>query len=90
MEPLPSLSITFRMYSWSKWGGGTSGLVKEELDEWYCQSCGEKQVRTLPSYMIPMDETQRDYVRVCSDCKAKAHAKKITFCWDLLRIIKHI
>lgn len=95
---LPSCSITFHnqygnhlpLQGWSKWGGPIYGLLKEELDEWYCQICGEKQVKILPSYMFPMDVTQRDYVRVCSDCKAKAKSKHVTLCWDLLRIVKGI
>jgi len=78
------------MYGWSKWGGATQGLVKEELDEWYCQVCGEKQTKTLPSYMIPMDLTQRDFARVCSDCKAKAKVTKVVIFWDLLRIVKAV
>jgi hypothetical protein len=78
------------MYGWTKWGGATQGLVKEELDEWYCQCCGEKQIKVLPSYMFPTDTTQRDFIRVCSDCKAKAHAKSIRLCWDLLKLIKEI
>jgi hypothetical protein len=90
MEELLSLSITHKMYGWTKWGGATQGLIKEELDEWYCQVCGEKQIKTLPSYMFPMDVTQRDFSRVCSDCKSKAHAKHIVIFWDLLRVVKSI
>lgn len=78
------------MYGWSKWGGGTEGLVKEELDEWYCQSCGEKQLKTFPSYMIPTDEAQRDYIRVCAECKAKTYGQRVIFSYQLLRIIRKI
>ena len=87
-DSLPSLSITRKMYGWTKWGGPTNGLVKEELDEWYCQTCGEKQLKTLPSYMIPLDMAQRDYVRVCSSCKAKAKARSVTFYSELVVVIK--
>jgi hypothetical protein len=88
MESLLSVSITGKMYGWTKWGGATQGLIKEELDEWYCQICGEKQIKTLPSYMFPMDCTQRDFSRVCTDCKAKAHVRHVVIFWDLLKIIK--
>jgi hypothetical protein len=86
----PSLSITHMMYGWSKWGGGTQGLAKETLDEWYCQACGEEQIKGLPSYMIPVDTTRRDFVRVCASCKAKAISHQISLCFDLLRLLKEI
>lgn len=78
------------MYGWSKWGGGTKGLSKETLDEWYCQVCGEKQTSILPSYMFPMDCSQRDFARVCAYCKAKARINHINLFWDLVKIIKKI
>jgi hypothetical protein len=83
-----SLTITHRMYGWSKWGGAREGLVKEDLDVWYCQSCGEKQLRILPSYMFPVDELGRDFVRVCSLCKAKSIIKKLSKFGELLRLIR--
>lgn len=76
--------------TWTKWGGGGYGLLKESLDEWYCQVCSEKQVRVLPSYMLPMDETQRDFIRICSLCKAKATIKRVTLCWELIKIVKSV
>jgi hypothetical protein len=90
IDTLPSLSITMRMYGWSKWGGGSEGLVKEELEEWYCQSCGEKQLREFPSYMIPVDKAQRDYIRVCVWCKAQSVMNNLTFCQELLKLMKKI
>ena len=92
----PSTSETFHnqygnhlpKQSWSRWGGGSYGLLKENLEEWYCQVCGEKQLATLPSYMFPMDEFNRDFVRVCTECKAQATVKHVNVCWALINIIK--
>ena len=88
MEQYITVSITHKMYGWSKWGGAREGLVKEELDIWYCQTCGNKQLGVLPSYMFPVDDLGRDFVRVCSICKAKAIIKHLT-CWqELLSLIR--
>ena len=87
-ESMMSLSITCRMYGWSKWGGAREGLVKEDLDEWYCQTCGQRQIKILPSYMFPTDDTQRDFVRVCTMCKAKSllfHLDELSELLDLLK-----
>lgn len=73
---------------WSKYGGGIYGLLKEELDEWYCQICGDVQVKILPSYMFPVDESKRDFVRVCSTCKAKADLNHLTVLNELIFLIK--
>lgn len=85
-EALMSLTITQKMYGWTKWGGAREGLVKEDLEVWYCQTCGEKQLRILPSYMFPMDDEDRCFVRVCSMCKAKSLLKHISRLADLLRL----
>ena len=79
------LTITKRMYGWTKYGGAREGLVKEDLEIWYCQVCGEKQIRVLPCYMFPMDNTQREFVRVCSMCKARTIMDKVTKLEELLR-----
>lgn len=63
------VSITKQMYGWSKHGGGRHGAVFEDLDEWSCQCCGEKQLRGFPAYMIDFDGDQREFVRVCAFCK---------------------
>ena len=72
------------MYGWSKWGGGNKGLVKEELDEWYCQSCAEVQRRGLPSYMI--ETAEREFVRVCSKCKNRMVKKNLKDYYDLIKM----
>ena len=64
-----SISITKQMYGWTKYGGARKGVVKETLDTWYCQVCGEKQTRGLPAYMYHIGD--RDYIRVCSKCWSK-------------------
>jgi len=90
---LLSLSITMKMFSWTKWGGGDHSLIThtdKEEEEWYCQVCGEEQNKVLPSYMIPVDYDQRDYVRVCASCKAKGFHEHSDILWDLLKLIKGI
>ena len=70
------------MYGWSKYGGGNKGLVKEELDEWYCQSCSEIQQKGLPSYMVEL--ATREFARVCSRCKHKMIQKRLRNYWSLV------
>lgn len=86
----PSISITKMMYGWTKWGGGTYGIAKEDLPEWFCQICGDKQIRALPSYMFPIDISLRDFVRVCTGCKATAKINKLSFMHQLLKFIRNI
>lgn len=63
------MNLTKKMYGWSKYGGGTHGALIEDGDEWTCQSCGDVQSKELPSYLVPLDESDRDFMRVCADCK---------------------
>ena len=74
------------MYGWSKWGGGNQGLVKEELDEWFCQSCAKPQRKGLPSYMV--ESAEREFMRVCSSCKHKMVQNHIRNYWRLLGYIR--
>jgi len=74
------------MYGWSKHGGRNFGLVMEELNEWYCQVCQEKQTKDLPAYYIPVDEDEREFVRVCSKCKNIAEQNNICYLPDLLKL----
>lgn len=87
-EQYTSISITRKMYGWTKWGGAREGLVKEDLEEWYCQCCGEKQIKVLPSYMFPVDEFERDFIRICTVCKARSIAKKLRKFEELLRLLR--
>lgn len=81
-----TLTITQKMYGWTKWGGARSGLVKEDLDVWYCQVCGREQIKILPCYMLPLDG-EREYVRICTLCKAKSIMKKLSKWEELLRLM---
>ncbi len=83
---MPRIAITRLMYGWSKWGGGNQGLVKEELDEWYCQSCSEMQKKELPSYMV--ESATREFMRVCAKCKNVMVRSNIRSYWKLLNYIR--
>jgi hypothetical protein len=61
-------SITQMLYGWSKWGRGNFGIFREITEEWNCQICGERQIIGLPQYFFPMDDSRRDFIRVCSSC----------------------
>ena len=76
------------MYGWTKWGGAREGLVKEDLDVWYCQTCGEKQIKCLPSYMLPTDDTGREYIRICTICKAKSLLKHLSKWQELIKLLE--
>jgi len=65
------ISITKKMYGWSKYGGGRKGLAKESLPEWTCQLCGTRHSKEMPSYFVPETDSCREYYRVCSVCKNK-------------------
>jgi hypothetical protein len=88
MESFMTLTITHKMYGWSKWGGPREGMYKEDLDEWYCQICGEKQIKILPCYMFPADDLGREFVRVCTTCKAKSIIKHVSLLNELIRLIR--
>lgn len=64
-----TIIIKKKVYGWSKYGGSRDNVRKEQLPTWFCQSCGKEQVRILPQYMIPTDEDNMEFVRVCSRCK---------------------
>ena len=65
-ESFASLSITMQCYGWSKYGGARQGLVKTDDKIWYCQCCGEKQVREIPGYMYGLGN--REFIRLCAKC----------------------
>jgi hypothetical protein len=74
-----------KMFGWSKWGGGNQGLFTLlPADEWFCQICGRKQTRNLPSYMIPVDDSNREFVKICCNCKHKLIIKKLKTFFDLI------
>jgi len=78
IESCLSVSLTGKMFGWSKWGGANRGVFTLlPSDEWWCQACGQKQTRNMPAYMIPMDLFNRDFVKVCTLCRYKIIIKKI-------------
>ena len=76
------------MYGWTKYGGGRKGTVQEELDEWTCQSCGAKHTKELPYYFLPMDDLEREFVKVCSVCKNVALRTHSTEYYSLIKITR--
>lgn len=88
MDQYITVSITHKMYGWTKWGGAREGMFKEDLEEWYCQACGEKQIRILPCYMFPTDDTEREFVRVCTLCKAKSVIEHLSKWQELMRLLR--
>ena len=83
-ESFITISITKKMFGWSKWGGKTQGLFTLlPADEWFCQNCGLKQTRNLPSYMIPMNDSNRDFAKVCCKCKNEFILRKLRYFFDL-------
>ena len=57
------------MYGWTKYGGARHGIVKTDPDVWYCQCCGDKQAKSLASYMYLVGD--REYIRLCAKCWAE-------------------
>lgn len=55
--------------SWSKWGGKREGYQREDLEEWNCQSCGKKQLKDFPEYLLLLDDITREYIRTCTECR---------------------
>ena len=83
-----TLTVVSKVSSWTKWGGGRYALIKEILEEWYCQGCGRKQVEGLPAYMIPLDSGRDEFFRVCSRCKHLALEKKIDSYHQLVIVVR--
>lgn len=80
--------VLVKVYGWSKYGGSRDNVRKEQLPTWYCQSCGREQVKVLPQYMIPTDEENVEFVRVCSGCKYTYEREDYTSLDDLTTIIR--
>lgn len=71
-------TFTKMCYGWSKYGGPMYGLVKDE-QEWCCQACGKTQPEGFPQYMMPMDTSNREFLRICSVCKHTQLKKKMNY-----------
>lgn len=93
MEQFLSVPLTKMMYGWSKWGGKTDGLgtfATAPDTKWACQMCGEYQAWSLPRYMIPFDDSWREFIKVCSNCKRKSIIRRLRYVQELLKVIKGI
>ena len=90
-EALLSISILSQITgNWSKWGGGRISLVSLiSSGEWYCQNCGKTQTKDLPSYMVPVDHLNRDFAKVCSECKRKLIIEKFKTFFELNDLKTH-
>jgi len=80
------ITITKKMYGWSKYGGARHGLVKEKLPEWTCQLCGSIHTSELPSYFMEETSDKREFYRICSVCKHKAIKLEIDNFTELLNL----
>ena len=79
-----SVSITGKMFGWSKWGGANQGLFTLlPADEWWCQCCGDKQTKNMPSYMVPFDFFNRDFAKVCATCRHRFLLEKLKTFFEL-------
>jgi len=84
IESCLSVSLTGKMFGWSKWGGGNQGIFTLlPSDEWWCQACGKVQTRNSPAYMIPIDAFNRDFAKVCSACRHRTIILKIRTFFEL-------
>jgi len=80
------VSPTKLMYGWSKWGGGSKGLLQTNNDIWFCQACREEFPNAIQSFMFPV--FTREFGRICQRCLDKAILKRIKTLWDLMKIEK--
>lgn len=83
-EISPEHSPTKLMYGWSKWGGGSKGMVQENTETWFCQSCRDEFSNSTPSFMFPI--FIREFGKICQTCLDKAILKRIKTVWDLMKI----
>lgn len=88
IQTFETVSITKKMYGWTKYGGATLGFSQTLSDVWYCQFCGDRQVKELPCYLIPMDLSERDFIRACSSCKHTQVKAGATTVGELLKLIE--
>ena len=78
------VSIGQRGY-WSKYGDGRK-WKEEEPGNWYCQSCNTLQYAFMPSYHIPMIDTEK--MRLCALCKHLAIIKDVFDYTDLIDLVR--
>ena len=73
------------MYGWSKYGGPNMGLIKEELEVWFCQCCSREQTKAQGQFMIEITLHTREYARICAVCRNYVLENRITTFRQLLR-----
>ena len=78
------VSLTKRMYGWSKYGGGRKGIVQENLDEWSCNLCGKRMVKPMTVYFIPFTDEEREFFKLCGSCKHQAIKQRINTFQDMM------
>lgn len=84
IEACITISITKKLFGWSKWGGANNSIsTLLPADEWWCQCCASKQTKQMPGYMIPLDEFNRDFAKVCSACRNRAIRKRVKTFFEL-------
>lgn len=90
MESLPTLTKTKLRFTWSKWGGTKprTDYSTKDLNEWFCQSCGETQSWEMDSYLIPIDETGLEFVRICAKCKNKMVLRRFVYSFQLIETFR--
>ena len=82
------VTVTKKMYGWSKYGGARRGMVKEELEVWYCQCCSEEQTKEMPEYYIAEDDDEREFMRVCGKCRHVIKKHNVTFIGALMSLTR--
>lgn len=88
MADIAIVKLSTQKYGWSKYGGARHGLVQENQDEWFCQSCGGKQTKELPAYLIGIDDTKREFMKACSVCFNTAILRDISCFMSLSGLIR--
>jgi hypothetical protein len=80
--------ISVAMRGWTKWGGPNHGYFSQTTGEWNCQACGERQVESLPAYLIKI--TESEFARICSTCFYTSLLRKIKNIFDLIDLTRTI
>jgi hypothetical protein len=70
---------------WSKYGGGDHWREPEEKT-WYCQSCNQEQLSVMPSYKIPLNDSE--FARVCPMCKHISLIEELIYFSELVNLIR--
>lgn len=69
MNSLASLSLKGLTGHWTKYGGNVHDIFErqnEEILNWYCQSCGGEQDKSLTPYYF--EHPKGEYIKICNTC----------------------